>query len=168
MAALDENDILVEPMDGGYPPFDVESSSLEADEIPVSYTGKIVDLPLNIEIDKSGKIKEISSKMQSDLNFEVYILQNGELLISYNSVLANNAAETSKLERTSLAENTKYFISIVVANKDSIDSYDGYFSIIDSEMVFDYLFYNSADIASLNGPPVIAAAQHRDTISFVL
>lgn len=160
LAELDENDIFVEPIDVEYLPFDVESSEREENDILEPYMEENVDSPLIFEIDKSGTIKSVSPKEQSDLKYEVHILQDGELLISYNSESANNHAEPNKLEISPLAENVKYFISIVVTNKDTIESYDGYFSIINSAMVFDYLFYNSADIAVLNGTASTKATQY--------
>ena len=160
LAELDENNVFVEPIDIEDLPFDVESSAREESDIPIPYSEEVVDSPLNIELDKSGNIMSISPKEKPDLIYEVFILQDGEVLISYNSELANSRLDSSNLGGATLAENVNYFISIVVTNKDTIDSYDGYFSIMNSTIVYDYLFYNSADIAALNGSASTKSTQY--------
>lgn len=47
-----------------------------------------------------------------------------------------------------------------MTKEDAIDSYDGYFSIINSAMAYDYLFYSSADITTINGTAISRATQY--------
>ncbi len=159
-AEFDENDVFAEPIGVEDLPFEIASAEHEANDISEPYATEDVTAPLNIELDQSGKITSISPKFQPDLEYEVYILQDGEVLISYNSALANSEAEADNWESIALNEDVKYFISIVVTNEDTIDSYDGYFSILDSTIVYDYLFFNSADIAALNGTALTRAIQY--------
>lgn len=158
---LEKSDVPIELIDLEKNPNEASFCTYDVQNVENSDAERVIDVPLDIELDENGKIKSIVPNSNQELHYELFILENDDLLMHYSNSLASDFIENSGLkEDVVLAENVKYFISIVITNDKIIESYDGYFSISGGTIEYEYLFYNSAEIAALNGIPISRATQN--------
>lgn len=130
-------DIFVEQIESDELPFDVpeqesDFSPAALEELKEPYT------PIDISLNPDGTILTVSEKQPVNGTYEIYILENGEIVFYFNS-----SSRESDYKDIKLISDTMYFISVVVTNGNIRDSYDGYFSVVNASIVYDYIFHST-------------------------
>ena len=147
-------DIFVEQIESDELPFDVpeqesDFSPAALEELKEPYT------PIDISLNPDGTILTVSEKQPVNGTYEIYILENGEIVFYFNS-----SSRESDYKDIKLISDTMYFISVVVTNGNIRDSYDGYFSVVNASIVYDYIFHSTTGNNENRSVSLLASTQY--------
>lgn len=156
---LENSDPFIEKLDPDELPFDVEDlqSQFVEEEFPEYRTADErrqddTFIPLQITFDQSNKLSFKFSTSADALRHEVYILDGETELLYHDTNAFKELSQKSVVNLQPLSpmvNNKAYGISLVVTYADTIESYDGTFTIVNNQSVFGPIFYNSAPLSAL-------------------